>query len=612
MVSPVDALAFGELVNEGQATLVKIGDAVDGYYGWAAGSATGGPNGDGYYPLPAPGAPGYVLVPSPAKIAAIAAEGGAPSTQLSAEAINMLPAAALSDGKEWVPAVSPDGTLRRFRPEMFAARRTADLQPLTQLIGNELLPALTEAGANGLERRIALNEIHRKFTGVINPKMSPYNCKGDVRISEKGSTAAGSNVVTLNEPMFRTEDVGKLIYVSNNAGPAPTYANFQSTITEVISPTQARCAAALLVNRNQDVQVAWGTDDTAGMQAAINACRSPGTHTYGGGLLLPPGMYLCGPLTYPARMAIKGMGRRQSMLVRKPNPPSVTTDTHQFVNENTLCDFNVFSDWGLHGLKYQQNKGGIGFGFYSVPSSQVTAQIDPYPYWSNMVITDQTYHGVETFNRHSGDIIAMEIVGCFGVGFNCNSYDVNMVNMLTIGNWGPGMSLSSGGCNINNLKSSFNGTNGYMFEADEGNCNLLVKGAGNNITNARLQKSLGSSLVVTGYFNKFGDMSLEDAGCIAFEHETWRTPPPLRAQVYFKGGACTGNVLNDVSYGRAVHETGDHMTHAIYFSGNPTGNKGRMWERPGSDYDVAKIGHNNNSGMIDPSNKIRIDDVSIV
>lgn len=57
MVSPVDALAFGELVSEGQATLVKIGDAVDGYYGWAAGSATGGPNGDGYYPLPAPGAP---------------------------------------------------------------------------------------------------------------------------------------------------------------------------------------------------------------------------------------------------------------------------------------------------------------------------------------------------------------------------------------------------------------------------------------------------------------------------------------------------------------------------------------------------------------------------
>lgn len=606
MVSPVDALAFGELVGEGQSTLVKIGDAINGYYGWAAGTATGGPNGDGYYPLPAPGAPGYLLVPSPAKIAAIAAEGGAASTQLTADAVNALTAASSSDGKEWYPAVAPDGTLRRYRPEMFAARRTADLQPLSQLVGNELLPALTEAGPNGLERRIALNEIHRKFTGVINPKMPPYNCKGDCQISEKGSTSVGSNVVTLFEPMFRAEDVGKLIYVTNNA---TGLANYQSTITQVISTTQARCAANFVANRNQNVQVVWGTDDTVGMKAAIEAARSRGTYVYGGVVMLPPGMYLTEPLTYPARISIKGAGRRQSMLVRKPWPPSVTADTWHLRQENVLCDFNVFQDWGLHGLKFQQNKGGGGLQFFSVPSNQLTAQNDPYPFWSHMLITDHTYHGVETFYRHSGDIIAMEIVGCFGTGWRNYSYDVNVVNMLAIGHWGPGVELASGGCNINNLKCSYNGVNGYFLPADEGNTNLVVSGGGNNITNARLQESLGSSLVVTGYNNNFGDVSLEDAGCIAFEHGTG-TPPALRAQLYLKGAGCVGNVFNNVRYGRAVHENGDHMTHAVFLSGNASSNKGRLWERSGSNYDVSMIG-TTSSGGVGATNKMFIDEVPI-
>ena len=607
MPDPVDALAFGELVAEGQQVLVKIGEAVDGYYAWSVGSATGGPNGDGYYPLAVPGGP-TVLVPSPAKIAAIAAETNAPAS-MTADAVNALPAASSSDGKEWFPAVSPDGALRRYRPEMFAARRTADLVDQTKLTGNELLPALTEAGPGGLERRIALREMGRFMTGVVNPKLPPYNCKGDFRISEKGSTTNGGNVVTLMEPMFRAEDVGKLIYVSNNPFPN-SGGNYQSTITEVISATQARCAHNFTANRNQNAQVGWGTDDTVGMRAAIEACRAPGTFTYGGCLMLPPGMYLVDAnTTYPARMSIVGYGRRQSMLVRKPWPQGVNTDYWQLRAENNLVDFNVFHNFGLHGLKYLQNRGGGGLQFFSVPSNQLTAQNDPYPFWSQMLITDHTWHGLETFYRHSGDIIAMEIVGCFGTGWRSYSYDVNVVNLLSIGNWGPGAELASGGCNINNMKCSYNGVNGYFLPADEGSCNLLVSGAGNNITNARLQESLGCALVVTGYNNKFGDMSLEDAGCIAFEHGTG-TPPALRAQLYLKGASCVGNLLNDVAYGRAVHESGDHMTHAIYLSGNASGNKGRMWERPGSDYDVAKVG-TSSSGGVGATNLITIDNVPI-
>ena len=115
--------------------------------------------------------------------------------------------------------------------------------------------------------------------------------------------------------------------------------------------------------------------------------------------------------------------------------------------------------------------------------------------------------------------------------------------------------------------------------------------------------------VFTGYNNNFGDVSLEDAGCIAFEHGTG-TPPTLRAQLYLKGAACVGNVFNNVRYGRAVHENGDHMTHAVFLSGNASSNKGRLWERPGSNYDVTMVG-TSSSGGVGATNKMFIDEVPI-
>ena len=235
MPTPSETASFAELIANAQVVSDQIGDAVTGYYAWAGGTATGGPNSNGEYPLSVPGGP-IRLVPCPAKIAAIAEEGGsAPSSPLTAAAVMALESVGTSEGTEWIPAVSPDGILRRMRPNMFASRRTADLYDISRLTGNELLPALTEAGVGGQERRIALKELHRAFTGVINPKLPPYNCKGDMRISEGGSTTAGSNVITLKESMFSPDDVGKLIFVSNNTTNGN---NYQSTITQYISPTQ--------------------------------------------------------------------------------------------------------------------------------------------------------------------------------------------------------------------------------------------------------------------------------------------------------------------------------------------------------------------------------------
>lgn len=603
MPNPIDSANFAQLITQAQELRVSIGEAITGYYAWAQGTATGGPNGDGYYPLSVPNGP-TVLVPSPAKLAdlAEAGGGGGSDSPLTAEAIMALTTLATpNDGSNWYPTVASDGTLRRGRPDMFAARRTADLVDISRLTGNELLPALTESGAGGQERRIALRELHRHFTGIINPKLPPYNCKGDLQISEGGSSTAGSNVITIKENMFKAEDVGKLIYVSNNTTGNNQY---QSVITGFIDSKRVTCAANFTTDRNQNIQVVWGTDDTAGLQAAIYACRSPGTFVYGGTLLVPPGAYLTGPLKYPARMAIKGMGRRQSAFYRKPAGPGVANSIWMLQNETNMDDFNVFQDFGLHGLKYVQNASFGGLNFTSVTSATVTAQNDPYPFWSNLWIQDHAWHGVETWHRHSGDIIAMEIVGCYGAGMSNNSYDINMVNMLAIGNWGPGMIMASGGCNLNNLKLSYNGVNGYWLPGGakgDGGCNLLVNGSGNNMTNVRLQESNSSNLVITGYYNKFGHIGIEDTGCIIPEHNTWDMAnlPTLRAAVHLKGATCIDNIFMDGYYGRAVHNAvgQDHLTHAFYLSGDASNNHGRIFERTNTQFTSSRVGTSSSGGV---------------
>lgn len=71
MPDQISALAFQELVGRGGQLVDRINAAVDAYNAWASGTVDGGPNGDGYYPLPTAGSPGFRLVPCPALFAVL-------------------------------------------------------------------------------------------------------------------------------------------------------------------------------------------------------------------------------------------------------------------------------------------------------------------------------------------------------------------------------------------------------------------------------------------------------------------------------------------------------------------------------------------------------------
>jgi hypothetical protein len=72
----VDGMTLSQLVEAGASLVDKIDTAVTGYYAWSVGTATGGPGGDGLYPLPVAGG-GTVLVPCPAALEGYAARGSA-------------------------------------------------------------------------------------------------------------------------------------------------------------------------------------------------------------------------------------------------------------------------------------------------------------------------------------------------------------------------------------------------------------------------------------------------------------------------------------------------------------------------------------------------------
>jgi hypothetical protein len=111
-----------------------------------------------------------------------------------------------------------------------------------------------------------------------------------------------------------------------------------------------------------------------------------------------------------------------------------------------------------------------------------------------------------------------------------------------------------------------------------------VAGFGHNITNARLQESFGSNLVIKGGWNKFGDVSADDTACIKPAHSSGpsysTTLQQIRAAVLFKGGSAVGNLLNDFAVGKSVHGS-DYLCQGVFMSGDASGNKGRVWFRPG-------------------------------
>ena len=583
----LDELTQAQLVKFMAVAATRFGDATEGFRAWAGGTATGGPNSDGEYPL-YDGEGNTYLVPCPAKIALTAG--------LTWEAVDALSerSTAFAD-TDAGPNVIIDyaSALKKGKLFLFAARRTQDLQPFVGFLTDELIPSWRDGGGGtGIERKIAVREIMRQTSGFVNP--IEYGVKPDcLRARKQGSVTNGSNVLNITEDLFSTLHVGMSIAVGGAVSGGGT---LRTTITGRNSATQITMATnATRTTSGQDV--VWGTINTAAMQDALDACLMPGAYNYGKVLLVPTGATLTGSLVYRRRTAMFGHGLRQSELVRwddsfysstysqyitqyqdgtyyysyfpfyddpdsalpmyKPLPAPLLANAQGYAYNGVAgiarpsgsrpadigfavdADFCAFGDFGIDGQRFTCSRQMTCFEFRGAQTpippntgSKVYWQVDPYFALTRMHLHDAGWYGAEIYKRASATIQNVELIANGAAGMLMDGYDCNLATLLAIENSGPG--IIAGGTNSNwiNLKISYNGNGGfeYLHGTLQGLSNLYLKGQGHNFQNCRIQESKSNSIFVEGPDNVLSGCNVDDTGCIVPAHDAFNVPVSDRPQ----------------------------------------------------------------------------------
>lgn len=129
-------------------------------------------------------------------------------------------------------------------------------------------------------------------TSFIDITDSPYNAVGDGKIGDGAVMTSGSASLTLSGGNFAAGDVGKYIRV---VGAGVSGADLITTIS-ARSSTSAITLAATASTSVTSAQIVYGTNNTTGIQAAINAAN---TSTSIKTVLIPAGKFICNVQSYP-------------------------------------------------------------------------------------------------------------------------------------------------------------------------------------------------------------------------------------------------------------------------------------------------------------------------
>lgn len=140
-------------------------------------------------------------------------------------------------------------------------------ETINSMLTSTALATLTTGDKTGLTN--ALNEVNEQVRAYTP---SRFGAKGDVRYDRTGSMSAGSTILTSSDAAFAASDVGKTVMIGGAAtGPRALTA----TVVSVQSATQVTLSASA-VNAVTNSNMHIGTDDTAALQAWLDACAAAG------------------------------------------------------------------------------------------------------------------------------------------------------------------------------------------------------------------------------------------------------------------------------------------------------------------------------------------------
>ena len=591
MPNPIDTANFAQLIQDAQVLRTEIGDAVTGYYAWAQGTATGGPNGDGYYPLSVPGGP-VVLVPCPAKLAAIAEAGGgsAPSSPLTAENIMSLPVLGASKGEEWLPVVAEDNSLRRMRPNMYAARKTADLDVLS---GSEYAEWISCLSSTGLERKIAISALRKVVGEVIDPTQAPYNVIYDFKKAKPSYCTAGSNVVRTADAVFTQNDVGKFVNVGGG-GPNGALIGYIGQVQDsrhVAIYTDTSFTTPVNATSSAQNEMVWGTDNTVGLQAAFDAAEVPSIYQTGRVVLIG-GFALARSLRFGS-IAIVGLGATACGFVALTMPNQSApffADKNNGRYSTLRPDAYTLKGFSVIGQRYTtlyssfrravEVRGGGFNNFYRGA---------PYARIEEIDISESLWDGGMFNGAFAGQFNSIRSFQNSGCGLRMGFWDLNGMNWHTEANGLAGVLSYMPGANVSTVRSSFNGVGagghftGGAYWPHQLGANWTECGFGNTITNLRMQESWGHNLCIAsqdplnytstgGQKNAIYLGTFDDTGDITPAGKASKTRlPGVRAMVYMAGTSVKDNNISFVTGAPQVLTT-NYATNGYYDDGSTTNN----------------------------------------
>jgi hypothetical protein len=211
-------------------------------------------------------------------------------------------------------------------------------------------------------------------TTALNVKSAPYNAKGNGQTTLSSITiTSGSPILTASFDSFTPSMVGQPILVqAAGAGGVDLY----TTVLSYQSATQVTLATNALFTVTTDLDatfVVGGTDDTAAIQAAINAAAAAIPPV---GVYIPAGVYLISAtLTFPGSGGIPtsviGDGSESTILVRSQAFASSASPLIDFNAGERSCDIGRFGVIGASLASAASPTVGYEVAFEHFSSSQI-------------------------------------------------------------------------------------------------------------------------------------------------------------------------------------------------------------------------------------------------
>ena len=553
---------------------------------WFGGAADGGPDGDGLFPLT--DSAGYTrMVPSPAKQMATMGNG------LDLAGFETLPIATAAEVEAAPPEIlgkTADGELRRFTTNMFAARRTQNLSELQAGEYAEQIACLTQTG---LERKIAINALQRTVGEIIDPSLPPYNVRFDMQKAKFVYFDANSNHIRCDSAVFSQADIGKIAWVGI-AVPTGALVGYIGSVDNDKKGIRLFTNLTFTTPANTFVsgyqEMIWGTDSTAGLQAAFDAAEPYRDNTFNsqqgfGRVVLLTG--ICG-VRYVnfGSIAIVGLSTTLTGPMALPVPYEqrnvpVLADKRTGVYATYRADRYTLKDFSVFGQRFTQN----------FSSFRNNIDIDggdfgrfvrgaPYAVIEGIDTVEATWNGFVGTKAFAGQMNNVRAYQNAQAGLRVNFWDLNGQNWHAEGNGWAGVISAMAGGNVSMIRSSFNGTSGSTPETQ---CNFLEIGAGSTITNLRAQESCGDNVVISsndpnGVVNNAGVRStivfgtLDDTGDTVPATGAGYALGPVRAMVRLIGASVSYNRIEFVTATGQVRAGVNYATNGVWLSGFPSNN----------------------------------------